>query len=65
MNEGGAEWKTALMHAAAKGWRDICELLLAHGADPARRDLFGRTAVHWAEAGGNPNLALFLRGMEA
>ena len=39
---------TPLMVASLFGHRDVCELLLARGADPALRDTFGRTAERLA-----------------
>lgn len=61
VDERGAEWMTALMHAAAAGDRDLCGLLLEHGADPDARDLFGREAAWWAERAGNYAIAQGLR----
>jgi ankyrin repeat protein len=53
INESGIEWKTALMHAAAEGHRELCETFLSRGADPNAKDMFGRTAAYWAEYGGD------------
>lgn len=61
VNESGAEWKTALMHAAAGGCEELCEMLLSRGADPSAHDMFGRTAADWAESGGHHALAGALR----
>lgn len=41
----GPDGETALIVAAAEGRADFCELILQAGADPARRDNFGRTAA--------------------
>ena len=49
INEPGTEWKTALMHAAANGNRDLCNVLLSYRADPVAGDVFGRTAADWAD----------------
>jgi ankyrin repeat protein len=48
---------TPLMVAAAFGNEAMAELLLLHGADPARRDAEGRTAAAYARAAGHPHLA--------
>jgi ankyrin repeat protein len=65
INEPGTEWKTALMHAAAKGDRSLCLVLLSGGADPAASDMFGRTASDWARHGGHHRLASILRSADA
>jgi ankyrin repeat protein len=65
VNEPGTLWKTALMHAAAGGNRDLCITLLAHGADAAARDMFGRTAADWAQHEGYNRIASTLRKVEA
>jgi ankyrin repeat protein len=65
VNEPGTEWKTALMHAAANGNRDLCSVLLSYGADPAARDMVGRTAADWAECAGFCRVASLLRKVEA
>lgn len=39
---------TPLHEAAAKGRREVCELLLAHGADPSLSNCHGRTAIEMA-----------------
>ncbi len=65
VNEPGTEWKTALMHAAGAGHWDLCATLLAHGADPAARDMFGRTAADWAQSAGHNRTASLLRTVEA
>jgi ankyrin repeat protein len=64
INEPGTEWKTALMHAAGKGDRDLCLVLLSDGADPGACDMFGRTAADWAQHGGHHRLASILRSAE-
>jgi ankyrin repeat protein len=48
---------TPMMVAAAFGNEAMVELLLLHGADPARRDAKGRTAAAYARAAGHPHLA--------
>jgi ankyrin repeat protein len=48
---------TPLMAAAAGGHKAVLELLLQHGADPARRDAQGRSAAAYARAAGYPHLA--------
>ena len=57
VNEPGNEWKTALMHAAARGHWGMCALLLSHGADANAHDMFGRTAACWAQLGGHERVA--------
>ena len=42
---------TALMIAAERGHAEVAKLLLAHGADPARRDKQGKTAADLAASG--------------
>ncbi len=61
VNERGSSWMTALMHAAAAGDEHLCGVLLAHGAEPDARDLFGRAAEWWAEQGGHDSAARLLR----
>jgi ankyrin repeat protein len=65
INEPGTEWKTALMHAAANGNQNLCNVLLSYGADPAARDMVGRTAADWAECAGFHRVAYLLRKAEA
>ncbi len=48
---------TPLMAAAAAGHEAVVSFLLECGADPARRDPFGRTAAHYARTGGHHHLA--------
>ena len=48
---------TPLMAAAACGHEAVVELLLQTGADPARRDMRGRTAAAYARTSGHPHLA--------
>ena len=48
---------TPMMAAAAIGNEAIVELLLQCGADPARRDLAGRSAAAYARDAGHPHLA--------
>jgi hypothetical protein len=61
VDERGVGWMTALMHAAAAGDERLCELLLAHGADPDARDGFGREAAWFAARGGHEVVARRLR----
>jgi len=61
VDERGSNWMTALMHAAAAGNQRLCGVLLARGADPDARDLFGRDAEWWAEQGGHDSAARLLR----
>jgi len=65
INEPGTEWKTALIHAAAIGNWDLCATLLDHGADPAARDMVGKTAADWAQCEGYIRIASLLRKVEA
>ena len=48
---------TPMMAAAVCGKEAVVELLLECGADPARRDMAGRTAAAYARCGGHPHLA--------
>jgi len=48
---------TPLMAAAAAGHEQVVEVLLARGADAAKRDAQGRWAAAYARAGGHPCLA--------
>ncbi len=48
---------TPLMDAAAAGHEAVVEVLLACGADAAKRDARGRRAAAHARAGGHPWLA--------
>lgn len=48
VNEPDARDVTPLMLAAQYGKAPVVQALLAHGADPARRDLSGRTALDYA-----------------
>jgi ankyrin repeat protein len=53
---------TALHIAAQSGKREAVEALLAAGADPAiTDDIYGGSAVGWAEHGGNAAIASLLR----
>lgn len=61
VDEPGAGWMTALMHAAAAGDAGLCRFLLEHGADPDVRDAFGRPAEWWAERGGHDDVVRLLR----
>ena len=48
---------TPLMAAAAGGHGEVVEVLLACGADAAKRDAKGRRAAAYARAAGHPCLA--------
>ena len=48
---------TPLMAAAPAGPEKVIEVLLARGADAAKRDARGRRAAAYARAGGHPCLA--------
>lgn len=48
---------TPLMAAAAGGHEEVVEVLLACGADAAKRDARGRSAAAHARAAGHANLA--------
>ena len=48
---------TPLMAAAAAGHEEVVEVLLACGADAAKRDVRGHRAAAYARAGGHPCLA--------
>jgi len=55
---------TALHLAAQDGRREMCDLLLRAGADPAIRDeLYGGPAEGWAAHGGHKDLAEHLRSV--
>jgi hypothetical protein len=64
IDERGTEWRTALMHAAAAGRRDLCAMLLARGADAGAREMLGRTAADLAVQHGHVALASFVRSAE-
>ena len=54
---------TALHYAAVHGQRDVADLLIKHGADPATKDTeFEQDAAGWAAYGGHEELAKHLRG---
>jgi uncharacterized damage-inducible protein DinB len=53
---------TALHHAAAAGETEVAQLLVAHGADPARQDAtFHATPAGWAEFFGHGEVAAELQ----
>ncbi len=57
--------RTALHHAAARGWLDIAKMLLAAGADRGARDGQGRTPLDLAVRYGNRRVADALCGTSA
>ena len=57
--------RTALHHAAARGWLDITKMLLAAGADRGARDSQGRTPLDLAVRYGNRRVADALRSASA
>ena len=48
---------TALMHAAAEGNIEVVQVLLAHGADPALKDIDGDNAEFFAREAGHTAVA--------
>lgn len=56
-----ADSATPLMFAADAGDKEVCEWLLAAGADPNAVDADGDTAEAWARARGHEDLARLLR----
>ncbi|HYL98888.1 MAG TPA: ankyrin repeat domain-containing protein, partial [Blastocatellia bacterium] len=53
---------TPLHNAALNGHKEIVDLLLAHGADPAIKDnKISQTAARWAANGGHSELAAYLK----
>jgi ankyrin repeat protein len=60
--EGLHSHATPLHHAALAGHLEVARLLLAAGASPTTKDLLWQaTPQGWAEHGGHPELARFLR----
>jgi len=58
---GGENSQTALHHAACNGHRDLVELLLERGADPAIRDVGDNaTALHFAAEKGDLHIVKLL-----
>jgi len=54
--------RTALHFAAAKGYSEVVEILLRHGADPNQKDQLGNTALHLAACTNHvPVVTLLLR----
>ena len=60
-----ADKRTALHHAAARGWLDITKMLLGAGADRGARDSQGRTPIDLAVRYGNRRVADALGGASA
>ena len=52
---------TPLHFAAAEGYADLAELLIAHGADVNIRDGLGCTPLRWAVLKRHPAVAKLLR----
>lgn len=61
INAQDDQGETALHYAAAAGEIESARLLLAHRADPSRRDAYGRTPAMLAAASGHAELASTLR----
>ena len=57
-----SQW-SPLMYAAFEGHVSIAKVLLNAGADPNRRDGYGRTAADLATAANHQELAQMLRGV--
>jgi len=54
--------RSALHFAAAKGYSEVVEMLLRHGADPNQKDRLGNTAMHLAACTNHvPVVTLLLR----
>lgn len=52
--------RSPLMHAASRGNEAIVALLMAHGADPSRRDKDGQLPVDLANGTGCPDCAILI-----
>lgn len=52
--------RSALMHAASRGNEAMVSLLMAHGADPFRRDKDGQLPVDLAKETGRPDCAFLI-----
>ena len=62
VTHGGRSPCTALHEAANRGYLEIVTVLLAHGADATVVEpQWGGTPAGWAERGGHPQIAAFLR----
>lgn len=62
VTHGGRSPCTALHEAANRGYLEIVTVLLAHGADATVVEpQWGGTPAGWAEHGGHPEIAAFLR----
>lgn len=58
IDAAGPDGRTALHEAALRGDGDLCDWLLAHGADPDLRDRdFSATPAGWAQHAGHEELA--------
>lgn len=60
MAEAGLPALAPLHVAAMRGWDELVELLLAHGADPEQRDAAGRRPLDWARLNGHEAAARLL-----
>ncbi len=60
INAANHAGQTALMMAALFGRTDVVKLLVAHGADPTRKDLSGNTAAGLARQQGNAEMAALI-----
>ncbi|MBK1654231.1 ankyrin repeat domain-containing protein [Allochromatium vinosum] len=61
VNAVDAKGRTPLILAAAKGYVEICGLLLESGADPSITDSGGETALDAASRLGHVELVAFMR----
>lgn len=39
---------TSLHEAASRGWADAMELLLQNGGEIDKKNIYGKTSLHWA-----------------
>jgi ankyrin repeat protein len=65
INELDAEGQTVLFQAAARGYQDICKVLIDKGADLNFRDKVGKSALHMAIASNQYATVKFLLEMGA
>lgn len=62
--ERSAQHMTPLLMAAENGNRALAEMLLAHGANPAKADAEGRGPLHLAARSGNGAFCEFLHALD-